>query len=162
MLTESLKLAVIRGNAAEIANLAGENRAIKGVDSGAEDGNNAALAVKAARLLNTVIVITGKQDYISDGDRLFICSNGHPLLTKVTGTGCLLSSVVGAFCAVENDFVHAAASAVAVYGCAAEKAAERLNRMEPGSFQTVLLNELFSLTEEGMKECIQLEEVQKK
>ncbi|MEM5015017.1 hydroxyethylthiazole kinase [Metabacillus indicus] len=161
MLSEKLDIAVIRGNAAEVASLAGENWAIKGVDSGAGEGDAAALAVKAAKQLNTVVVITGKTDYISDGERLFTCKNGHMLQTKVTGTGCLLSSVVGAFCAVEKEFVFAAAAAAAVYGCAAEAAVERLYRHEPGSFQIEFINELYHLEVKELRERMKLEEVLK-
>ncbi|WP_203287342.1 hydroxyethylthiazole kinase [Metabacillus sp. cB07] len=159
MLAEKLDIAVIRGNAAEVASLAGENWAIKGVDSGAGEGDAAALAVKAAKQLRTVVVITGKTDYISDGERLFSCKNGHQLQTKVTGTGCLLSSVVGAFCAIEKDYVFAAAAAAAVYGCAAEAAVERLYKLEPGSFQIEFLNELYHLEPKDLRERIKLEEV---
>ncbi|WP_282033922.1 hydroxyethylthiazole kinase [Metabacillus indicus] len=159
MLSETLDIAVIRGNAAEVASLAGENWAIKGVDSGAGEGDAAALAVKAAKQLNTVVLITGKTDYISDGERLFSCKNGHKLQTKVTGTGCLLSSVAGAFCAVEKEYFFAAAAAAAVYGCAAEAAVERLYRLEPGSFQIEFLNELYHLEPKDLRERIKLEEV---
>lgn len=58
--------------------------------------------------LNTVAVITGKEDVVTDGRRTIVIRNGHPILTKVTGTGCLLTSVIGAFVAVEKDYVKAA------------------------------------------------------
>ncbi|MGP1907801.1 hydroxyethylthiazole kinase [Metabacillus sp. JX24] len=160
MLAETLDIAVIRGNAAEVASLAGENWEIKGVDSGAVGaGDASSLSVKAAKQLNTVVVITGTTDFISDGERLFSCKNGHKLQTKVTGTGCLLSSVVGAFCAVEKEYVFAAAAAAAFYGCAAEAAVERLNRHEPGSFQIEFLNKLYNLEPKALRERMKLEEV---
>jgi len=144
-----VKLAVLRGNVAEVANVVGEPWVIKGVDAGAGDGDVAALAVKAARKLNCVVAITGKEDVITDGNSTYIVRNGHPLLTKVTGAGCLLSSVIGAFLAVgEQAWLVAAAEAVSFYGAAAETAAEIAAHQGPGSFQIEFLNQLALLSPE--------------
>ena len=102
-LVEELNIAVIRGNAAEVANVVGESWLIKGVDSLEGQGDVIELAEKAANKLDTVIVITGKQDVITDGNTTYTVDNGHPLFTKVTGTGCLLTSIIGAFAAVEKN-----------------------------------------------------------
>ncbi|KZZ83596.1 hydroxyethylthiazole kinase [Bacillus sp. SJS] len=145
---EEVKVAVVRGNAAEIANAAGQKWAIKGVDSGEAEGDLEELALHAAKKLNTVVAVTGETDYISDGKQVLKVSNGHSILTKVTGTGCLVTSVVGAFLAVEKNPVSAAAAALAVYGTAAELAAEKTADQGPGSFQVEFLNQLFLVTEE--------------
>ncbi|WP_042355911.1 hydroxyethylthiazole kinase [Bacillus rubiinfantis] len=142
---KEVKVSVIRGNAAEIANLVGENWLIKGVDAGRSRGNTVNLAIKAAKQFQTVVVVTGKEDIITDGKTVFKVKNGHPLLTKVTGAGCLLTSVVGAFVGVERDTVKAAVSAVSFYGIAAEKAAEQAVG-GPGSFQIAFLDQLSSAT----------------
>lgn len=78
--------------------------------------------------------------------------NGHQLLTKVTGTGCLFTSVIGAFCAVEKDVCHAAVSAAAFYGTAAELAAEKTESRGPGSFQIEFLNQLAAVEAMDIKE----------
>ncbi|OMF29775.1 hydroxyethylthiazole kinase [Paenibacillus sp. FSL H8-0548] len=138
-----VKIAVLRGNVAEIAHIAGESWTIKGVDAGTGDGDTVALAQITARKLGCIVVITGKEDVITDGEVTFLVSNGHPLLTKITGAGCLLSSVVGAFLAVGvNASVVAAAEAVAFYGLAAEKAYEASKEQGPGSFQTAFIDQL--------------------
>ncbi|MGE6630477.1 hydroxyethylthiazole kinase [Bacillus sp. NPDC077027] len=136
-------IAVVRGNAAEIANvLEAEGWEIKGVDAKEGHGDVRELAKKAALEFGSVVVITGKVDVVTDGkDDLTIC-NGHEWLTKVTGAGCLLTSIVGAFCAVSNSPLHAAAAALVFYGVAAEKAAQRTVEQGPGSFQIELLNQL--------------------
>ncbi|MBM4762683.1 hydroxyethylthiazole kinase [Bacillus sp. B15-48] len=139
---EEVRIGVIRGNAAEIANVAGQNWAIKGVDGGVEQGNVIELAQNTARELGNVVVITGKEDVVSNGTITNIVKNGHPLLTKVTGTGCLLSSVIGAFTAVEQDIILATTTALAFYGVAAEKAAFLANGAGPGKFQMEFLNQL--------------------
>jgi hydroxyethylthiazole kinase len=140
---QDVKIAIIRGNSAEIANVIGENREIKGVDSGSQAGGDTErLAVKAAKLLNTVVVITGKEDVITDGENGYVIQNGHPILTRVTGTGCLLTSVIGAFAAVEQDLLTAGASALVFYGVSAELAVEGKGGEGPGSFQIEFLNQL--------------------
>lgn len=141
-LIQEIKLAVIRGNAAEIANLIGEQWDIKGVDAGRSNGNIMELATLAAKRLDTVVVVTGKDDIISDGTTTYVTHNGHPILTKVTGTGCLLSAVVGAFAAVEKNWLEAAAAALVFYGVAAEIAANKTDEKGPGSFQIEFLNQL--------------------
>jgi hydroxyethylthiazole kinase len=140
---KDVKISIIRGNAAEIANVIGESWEIKGVDSGSQAGGNSELlAVKAAKKLDTVVVITGKEDVISDGENGYVIQNGHPILTRVTGTGCLLTSVIGAFAAVEQNLLTAGASALIFYGVAAELAVEGTGGAGPGSFQIEFLNQL--------------------
>ncbi|MCI4170989.1 hydroxyethylthiazole kinase, partial [Bacillus spizizenii] len=70
------------------------------------------LAQQAAHKLNTVIAITGVVDVIADTSNVYTLHNGHKLLTIVTGAGCLLTSVVGAFCAVEENPLFAAIAAI--------------------------------------------------
>ncbi len=92
--------------------------------------------------MSCVVIVTGRDDYVSDGEATYRVSNGTPLLTQVTGTGCLLTSVVGAFLAVENDQAAAAVAALAYYGVAAERAVQIAGSDNPGSFQIELLNQL--------------------
>lgn len=150
---DEVRLTAIRGNAAEIANVIGEQRSVKGVDAGEGSGSNAAeLCLRAARQLGTVAVVTGPHDYVSDGIAVYRISNGTPLLTKVTGTGCLLTSIVGAFAAVESDTVAAAVGALAFYGVAAELAVVDAGEKRPGAFQIELLNRLYTTSAEVLQE----------
>ncbi|OCA81617.1 hydroxyethylthiazole kinase [Bacillus sp. FJAT-27225] len=151
-LANQLHLSIIRGNAAEIANLIGERWEIKGVDSAISDRSTRELAVLAARKLETVIAITGKDDVITDGESTYVASNGHPLLTKVTGAGCLLTSVIGAFSAVEKNGLIAAAAAAVCYGAAAEMAAEKTELEGPGSFQREFLNQLYKISGDDLEQ----------
>jgi hydroxyethylthiazole kinase len=139
---DEVKISLLRGNAAEIANVIGEKWEIKGVDAGEQQGNNLELAIIASKKLNTIVVITGIDDVLTDGKTTFLVSNGHPLLTKVTGTGCLLTSVIGAFAGVEKNLLLAALSALTFYGIAAEKAIDKVGNVGPGSFQIEFLNQL--------------------
>ncbi|MGR3764480.1 hydroxyethylthiazole kinase [Rossellomorea sp. NS-SX7] len=144
---QEVMVSIIRGNAAEVANVAGDNWAIKGVDAGSGNGSTLELAEKVANQFDCTVVITGERDVISNGTKTNEVANGHPLLTKVTGTGCLLSSIIGSFAAIEKDLVKAATTAVSAYGIAAEKAAATTAEKGPGSFQIELLNQLSKISE---------------
>lgn len=141
-LLEKIKIKVLRGNAAEIANIIGRKWEIKGVDGASGEGNIVELAQTAAKRFRTVVAITGEEDIVTDGTNTFIIQNGHPLLTKVTGAGCLLTAIIGAFTAVSNDVILSVVTAIAFYGIAAEKAAAKTSQEGPGSFQIELLNQL--------------------
>lgn len=154
-----VKLAMIRGNAAEIANVINEKWEIKGVDAGAGNGDVIGIAKQAADEIDTVAVITGKEDVVTDGERTVIIRNGHPILTKVTGTGCLLTSVLGAFAAVEKDYVKAAVAALTFYGVAAEIAASKTAEQGPGSFQIEFLNQLANTTANDIAQYGNIQEV---
>lgn len=150
-LMEELEISIIRGNAAEIANVAGEKWDIHGVDAGEAAGDVITLAVSAAKKLNTAVALTGKDDIITNGKATVIVHNGHPILTKVTGTGCLLTSVIGAFAAVEKNPLIAAAAAIVTYGVAAERAAEKSAEKGAGSFQIEFLDQLYKVNEDDIQ-----------
>lgn len=148
-LVSELKITALRGNVAEVAHVIGESWTIKGVDAGAGEGDVPLLAVRAARKLGCAVIITGKEDIITDGSTTYVAGNGHPVLTQVTGTGCLLSAVLGAFLAVSGGaWLEAATEALSFYGVAAEIAAERTAGRGPGSFQIEFLNQLALVTPE--------------
>ncbi|WP_127534473.1 hydroxyethylthiazole kinase [Paenibacillus kobensis] len=154
-----LNVAAIRGNAAEVANVVGQAWQIKGVDAGAGDGNIVELAQTAARQLKTVAVITGKDDVVSNGTDTYVIHNGDAILTRVTGTGCLLTSVIGAFAAVEPDLVQASAAALVVYGVAAEIAASETKEQGPGSFQIEFLNQLALISADDIQRLGRIEQL---
>lgn len=156
-----VKVSLVRGNAAEIANLIGEARVIKGVDAGDEaDNESVQLGLRAARKLNAVVAITGKEDVITDGSLCRVIGGGDALLTQVTGAGCLLTSVLGAFAAVEKDLLLAGTAGLAFYGAAASRAAERTSGIGPGSFQIAFLDELAKLHPHSLKGHATVREIQ--
>ncbi len=157
-LLNEINISILRGNAAEVANVIGEKWMIKGVDAGERNRDVIELARSASEKLGIVVVVTGVDDVISDGDKAYMVRNGHFMLTRVTGTGCLLSSVIGAFSAVEKDMVKAATSAVASYGVAAEIAAERKGSEGPGSFQVEFLNTLSQVSAEDIQKLASIVE----
>ncbi len=136
---------VIRGNASEVLAVAGEAGATRGVDSTHSSEASLDAAKRLASSLGTVVAVTGRTDYVTDGNRVMAVDNGHPLMARVTGMGCTASALVAAFLAVESDAVLAAARALAVLGLAGELAADR--SQGPGSLQLHLLDLLYTLDE---------------
>jgi hydroxyethylthiazole kinase len=131
---------VIRGNASEILALAGQPSRTRGVDSADAVDTARNAANELAKRCGLVVSLTGIEDYVTDGARSVTIANGHPLMARVTGTGCVASALTGAFCAVEPDPLWAACSALVVFGIAGELAAQR--HSGPGSFQIGLLDAL--------------------
>lgn len=155
---QEVKITLLRGNAAETANVAGMKAKIKGVDSVSSLEDHAGIAVKASKIIGAPVCITGEKDIVTDGQTVYYVGNGHPIMTKVTGAGCLLSSVLAAFIAVEQDVLHAAVAGLAVYGIAAEKVVRNKPDIGPGSFQTAFLDELYGINAEDINKYKKIEE----
>jgi hydroxyethylthiazole kinase len=146
---DQLCLAVIRGNSGEVGALAGAGGVVKGVESVEGVNDPVAVAKMLAKKYNTVVAITGKRDIVSDGTRVFGVDNGHVMLKTITGTGCMSTTMVAAFCAVEKDYLVAATAALACYGLAAQRAARHAKA--PGSFRAALLDAIYQLTPAQIK-----------
>jgi hydroxyethylthiazole kinase len=137
-------VAVLRGNAGEIATLVGVEAEVRGVESIAAGSDPAALARAAATHLMLVASVTGAVDHVSDGDRVLAVANGDRLLGAVTGTGCMATAITGCFLAAKPDAaLEAAAEALAAFGVAAEDAAR--DAKGPGSFHVNLYDALAAL-----------------
>jgi hydroxyethylthiazole kinase len=143
-LLDELDIAVVRGNAAEIATLAGREAEIRGVEAIGANDDRGELARTAARVLGTVAAVTGPTDHVSNGERVIAVSNGHPLMATVSGTGCMATAVTGAFLAVKpNAALEAAAEALVAFGVAGEDAAREAQG--PGTFHAALYDALYNL-----------------
>ena len=156
-LLNELDMAVIKGNAGEIATLAGAEGDVRGVDSYGVKGDPVQIAKDLAQKLGTTVAISGAMDIVSDGNRTLLVDNGHELMGKVSGTGCMASSVTGAFAAVSKDRVISTAAALAAFGLAGEKAALRCSG--PASFKQALLDELYNLTPEDLAKGAKVREL---
>jgi hydroxyethylthiazole kinase len=143
-LLDELDIAVVRGNAAEIATLAGREAEIRGVEAIGGNDDPAELARAAANVLGTVAAVTGPTDHVSDGERVIGVSNGHALMATVSGTGCMATAVTGAFLAAKpNAPLEAAAEALVAFGVAGEDAAR--DAKGPGTFHAALYDALYNL-----------------
>ena len=154
-LINELSVSVIRGNASEVLSLAQAGSRTKGVDSmhSVEEAEDAALVL--AKELNTTLAITGPIDLITDGERIHRVLNGHELMSFVTGTGCTATALIGAFLSVDQAPVSATATALAYFGLAGEKGAALSKG--PGSFQIALLDALFGMNEEALRNSVRIE-----
>jgi hydroxyethylthiazole kinase len=139
---------VVRGNASEILALAGEAAGGKGVDSAHRPEVARQAARHLARQSGAVVAVTGATDYVTDGTAMLAVANGHPMLTRVTGTGCTATALIGAFLGAGLDGMAAATAGLAVLGVAAEEAARKADG--PGSFQVALLDGLYALEDAGL------------
>ena len=152
------EVAVIRGNASEVLSLADDSIKTKGVDSSlAVSSETEGVVREIARQYGCVVAISGATDLITDGERLLRVGNGVPVMTRVTGLGCGLSTVVAAFCAVAGgtDRLAATAAAFGFYGLCGELAARVDAR--PGSFFTAFLDCLYSAGRKEIDELLRIE-----
>jgi hydroxyethylthiazole kinase len=151
-----VKISVIRGNASEVLSLAVDDVTTKGVDSSLSLSDEIAGAAGAiARQHGCIVAISGEDDLITDGNRVLRVSNGVPLMTRVTGLGCGLSAVAGAFCAVaRDDLLTAVAAAFGFYGLCAELAVGISDR--PGSFFVAFLDSLYSAGSAEIREHLRI------
>jgi len=156
-LIEGVSIRVIRGNASEILSLAGEKPGArtKGVDSAHTVDQVTETATDLARELKTTLAVTGAVDLITDGERICRVMNGHEMMSRVTGTGCAATAIIGAFLAVSPDSLEAATTGLSYFGLAGEKAAART--LGPGSFQIALLDALYGMKEEELRAGAKIE-----
>lgn len=153
-LIDSLKIDVIKGNHGEISVLAGLGGRVRGVDS--ESGGNE--IGEAARILaektGAIVAATGEVDYVSDGETITELSNGSPAMGSVSGTGCMLSSVVGAYVGACGVSVDSVVAAISVLNIASEVAVNEGKVYGPGSFKTKLFDAVYNLSEEDVDRLI--------
>jgi hydroxyethylthiazole kinase len=159
-LIDNIKFSVIKGNISEIKSLATGSKSSFGVDACDEDkvkDTNIKEVVEFAKKLSkstgAVIVITGEIDLIAGDKSAIIVRNGDPMMSRITGSGCMLSSLITAFISANNDNIfEAAATAVICMGIAGERAALSVKNSNLGSssFRTHLIDEISKLKEDDI------------
>ncbi|NMA79050.1 MAG: hydroxyethylthiazole kinase [Clostridiales bacterium] len=142
-IVDEINITVLRGNISEVTYLTGKKAQTKGVDASEHDMQNMSGTVAIAKLLATelecVVAITGAVDIVSDGERTICIKNGNPTLSNITGTGCMCSSLIGAFCgAAPNMPLIATVAALLTMGIAGEIAFSKAGQLGNGSFRTAL------------------------
>jgi len=147
-LLEQLDIAVLKGNGGEISVLAGAGGKVRGVDSAGVGGEPVEVVRALAGRLGITVAMTGAVDIVSDGKRTLLVENGHPLMGRFSGSGCIAASIVGAFVAVGQDRVVSTAAALAAFGIAGERAAA--HHKEPYGFRLAIFDELCRLTPKAL------------
>ncbi|MGM0498500.1 MAG: hydroxyethylthiazole kinase [Bacteroidota bacterium] len=151
-LIEEVNPQIIRGNASEILAVAKAEMSTKGVDSTASADEAVNVAQELAKNTKSIVSISGKTDYITDGNTLHKVENGHPLMGKITGTGCTASALTAAFSSVNADYLVAATEAMQIMGIAGEMAGEEADA--PGTFQAKFLDALYKMNSNEIKNRI--------
>ena len=144
-LIHEVQPSIIKGNLAELKTLSGISLKINGlIDSvDKEDASTLDTLKELSKRLNCVIALTGKEDLITDGKRVCRIKRGTDMFTFISGAGCITSSVMGAFAAVEKDMFIVAVCALYTMAICGEKSAKVSNG--PGDFYPNLLNYVFNL-----------------
>ncbi len=155
-LLKQVRFSVIRGNISEIRTVSQGAGTTKGVDADAADavtGENLDSAVAFAKELSgrtgSVIVITGATDIVADSGRAYVIRNGNALMSKVTGTGCMLTAVIAAYCTANpENILEASATAVCAMGLCGELAYGRLVKSDGGtsSYRTYIIDCMSKMT----------------
>jgi hydroxyethylthiazole kinase len=145
---------VVRGNASEILALGGSKARARGVDSLHTVDEARHVAQELAGQFALTVAVTGPEDFVTDGARAARVRNGHPLMSRLTGTGCAATAIIGAFCAVEPEGFAAALAGLVVFGIAGELAAR--GRPRPGTYQVQLLDALDEVNADHVRAMAQL------
>ncbi|PAV08131.1 hydroxyethylthiazole kinase [Methanosphaera cuniculi] len=156
---KEVKPTIIRGNLSEIKAVAmlygilDECNKAKGVDVAETDiispetlKSNSILIKKIAEKLDTTIAVSGPIDIISDGNDVYTIDNGDQMLSKITGAGCMLTSIMGGYAAITNS-LDAAICATLTMDIAGEIAAKQTiaNNQGTGSFGIYLMDEFYNM-----------------
>lgn len=160
-----VKPSCIRGNLSEIKALATDSRTTAGVDAAKEDTiqgdsleDHAVLVRNFAARCGTIVIASGETDLISDGITVYAVHNGSKIMSKITGSGCMASSLLGAFLSVRNS-MESAVSACAVMGICGELAGRRNRELRggTGTYRTQLIDAVSLLKKSQVKELLRIE-----
>ncbi len=141
---DQVQVSIVRGNCAEVAILAGLDGEILGVESIGSGASAIHTAKEFASHTGCVAAITGKEDVVSDGQRIATIRNGDAMLATVSGTGCMSTTTVAGFAAVQEDMFLASIGGLVTFGIAGEKAAG-IAGQKPGTFHAALYDSLAAI-----------------
>ncbi|WP_405304999.1 hydroxyethylthiazole kinase [Methanobrevibacter sp.] len=163
-LINNYKIEAIRGNISEIkaiAKLIGvidENNAAKGVDVNIDDiiteenlAANGEIIREVANMLDTTILASGPIDILSDGETTIAIDNGDDMMPLITGSGCMLSSIVGS-CVGGSSPLEGSLLAILAMNLAGEKARAKVEEKDEGtgSFRAYLIDYLYKTNAESL------------
>lgn len=151
-LMSQFRVSVIRGNASEIKVLVQGHGFTRGVDATGDNTFESVgeIAVQLAKKTGSVVAVTGATDIIVDSSQVALVSNGHPMMSKVTGTGCMCTSVIGSVCGAKRNIFAATVAGIAAMGIAGELAYERLAEPKLGNatYRNLIIDEIAAMNAE--------------
>ena len=163
-LINNYQMTAIRGNISEIkaiAKLTGvidENNTAKGVDVNIDDiitdenlADNGKIIAELANKLKATILASGPIDILSDGETTIAIDNGDDMMPQITGSGCMLSSIVGS-CIGASTPLEGSLVAILAMNIAGEKARAKVEKNDEGtgSFRAYLIDYLYKTTSESL------------
>ena len=159
-LPTDLNIAVIRCNRSEIMAIYNTSFIAAGVDAvHTEDLPVTEAAIAVAKRYNTVVAVTGAVDIVTDGIRTVTLHNGVDILPMLTGTGCMTTALVGAYCTVNDPFISAVAG-ITTMSIVGEIAASRLTGQDGlGTFAMYLHDGISNMTAQILREKGKIETV---
>lgn len=166
-LINEIDFTVIKGNMSEIKALYTNSKNSGGVDVQEDDvigdkniEESIEFVKKIARKLDCVIAATGAIDIVTDGEKACLIRNGHEMMSRITGTGCMIGSLMATYCASNRDNIfESAVMAITVMGLSGERAYKKtVERSEgTGSFRTYLIDDVSLIKLETLKEGAKVE-----
>ncbi len=157
---EEVKPTVVRGNVSEIKTLAMGTTTTKGVDADIADKitkgtlkDAIAFAKDFSKKTGAIIAITGEIDIVADEKRAYCIYNGHSMMSSITGTGCQLSALIGAYIAAnKGDELKATAAAICAMGLCGEKAFSRLSEQDGNAtYRNYIIDAIYNLSGEELE-----------
>lgn len=160
-LLDEVKFHVIRGNISEIKAIALGGNTTKGVDANALDivsketlDSVIPFAKAFAKETGAVIAITGPIDLVCDSEKAYVIFNGHPIMSRITGSGCMLTAMTAGYLGANpSSPLEATAAAVCAMGICGELAFKKLQKTGGGNstYRNYLIDEVYHLTEEKLE-----------
>ncbi|MGX8694521.1 MAG: hydroxyethylthiazole kinase [Methanobrevibacter sp.] len=163
-LINNYKITAIRGNISEIKAIAkligviNQNNAAKGVDVNIDDiiteenlAANGKIIKEVANKLDTTVLASGPIDILSDGETTIAIDNGDDMMPLITGSGCMLSSIVGS-CVGGSSPLEGSLVAILAMNLAGEKARAKVEEKDEGtgSFRAYLIDYLYKTNAESL------------
>ena len=167
-LIDGLPVTVVRGNMSEIKALTGAAAATRGVDANPDDAvtedNLAAVAGDVRELagkLGCIVAVTGAIDLVATAERAVAVRNGRAIMGKITGTGCMLDTIIAAYAVANPDrALEATVAAIAGWGLAGEVAEGRMGALDGNaSFRTYLIDAAYNMTAAQLMDGARVEEL---
>ena len=140
---------------------------VKGVDVAETDvinsetlQTNAQIVKNIAQKLDTTIAVSGPIDIVSDGKKVYALENGDSMMANITGTGCMLGCIMGAYAAIDSPLT-AAVTATGIMSVAGEIAAQTAkdNNEGTGSFGVYLIDELSKMNRETFTQYAKIKQL---
>lgn len=141
-LLREFQFSAIKGNASEIAALAGIGNGPSGVSAKTNGSDLRSVVKELSQKFSTTVFCTGEKDFIADGKNEAVIVGGSSYAASLSGIGCALGSAAALF-SVHGGAFHGALAALLAFRSASEQADK--SAKGPGTFYRNFQDALASL-----------------